>query len=42
MTADTIMPVIGAILGGLHFSSKFTLLGAVRTNYKGSLIIRRR
>ncbi len=42
MTADTIMPVIGAILVGLHFSSKFTLLGEVPADYKGSLIIMRR
>lgn len=37
LTEDIIMPVIGAIFGGLDFSSKFTLLGAVPADYKGSL-----
>jgi large conductance mechanosensitive channel len=37
LTEDIIMPVIGAIFGGLDFSSYFTLLGPVPDGYKGSL-----
>jgi large conductance mechanosensitive channel len=37
LTEDIIMPVIGAIFGGLDFSSHFTLLGPVPAGYKGSL-----
>jgi len=37
LTEDIIMPVIGAIFGGLDFSSHFTMLGAVPEGYKGSL-----
>ena len=37
LTEDIIMPVIGAIFGGLDFSSYFTLLGPVPEGYKGSL-----
>ncbi len=37
LTDDIIMPVIGAIFGGLDFSSKFILLGSVPANYHGSL-----
>ena len=37
LTEDIIMPIIGAIFGGLDFSSYFTLLGAVPADYKGSL-----
>ena len=37
LTDDIIMPVIGAIFGGLDFSSKFILLGSVPANYQGSL-----
>ena len=37
LTEDIIMPVIGAIFGGLDFSSYFTLLGPVPPDYKGSL-----
>jgi len=37
LTDDIIMPVIGAIFGGLDFSSKFILLGAVPAEYRGSL-----
>ena len=36
LTEDIIMPVIGAIFGGLDFSSYFTLLGPVPDGYKGS------
>ena len=37
LTEDIIMPVIGAIFGGLDFSSYFTLLGPVPDGYKGTL-----
>src|SRR5215218_9834988 len=37
LTDDIIMPVIGAIFGGLDFSSYFTLLGPVPEGYRGSL-----
>lgn len=37
LTEDIIMPIVGAIFGGLDFSSYFTLLGAVPAGYKGSL-----
>ena len=37
LTEDIIMPVIGAIFGGLDFSSYFALLGPVPAGYKGSL-----
>jgi large conductance mechanosensitive channel len=37
LTEDIIMPVVGAIFGGLDFSSYFLLLGAVPAGYKGSL-----
>ena len=35
LTDDVIMPVIGAIFGGLDFSSYFTLLGPIPDTYKG-------
>ncbi|MGZ2412932.1 large conductance mechanosensitive channel [Sphingomonas sp. F9_3S_D5_B_2] len=37
LTEDIIMPVVGAIFGGLDFSSYFTLLGPVPPGYHGSL-----
>ena len=37
LTEDIIMPVIGSIFGGLDFSSKFILLGAVPADYQGSM-----
>jgi large conductance mechanosensitive channel len=37
LTDDIVMPIIGAIFGGLDFSSHFTLLGPVPTGYHGSL-----
>jgi large conductance mechanosensitive channel len=37
LTEDVIMPVVGAIFGGLDFSSHFTLLGPVPEGYHGSL-----
>jgi large conductance mechanosensitive channel len=37
LTEDIIMPVVGAIFGGLDFSSYFTLLGPVPEGYQGSM-----
>ena len=37
LTEDIIMPVVGAIFGGLDFSSHFILLGNVPESYHGSL-----
>jgi large conductance mechanosensitive channel len=37
LTEDSIMPVVGAIFGGLDFSSYFTLLGPVPEGYRGSM-----
>lgn len=37
LTDDIIMPVIGALFGGLDFSSYFVKLGAVPASYAGSL-----
>jgi large conductance mechanosensitive channel len=34
---DVIMPIVGAIFGGVDFSSYFTLLGPVPAGYRGSL-----
>jgi large conductance mechanosensitive channel len=36
LTDDIIMPVIGAIAGGLDFSSYFLVLGDIPASYKGS------
>lgn len=36
LTDDLIMPVIGAITGGVDFSSHFVLLGPLPTGYSGS------
>ncbi|QIK77922.1 large conductance mechanosensitive channel protein MscL [Sphingomonas piscis] len=35
LTEDMIMPVVGAIFGGLGFSSYFTLLGPVPADFAG-------
>ena len=35
LTEDVIMPVVGAIFGGLDFSNYFTRLGAVPDSFKG-------
>ena len=35
LTEDMIMPLVGAIFGGLDFSSYFTLLGPVPDTFKG-------
>ena len=37
LTQDMIMPVVGALFGGLDFSSYFVLLGPVPAGYTGSL-----
>ena len=37
LTDDIIMPVVGAIFGGLDFANYFTILGPVPENYAGSL-----
>ena len=37
LTEDIIMPVVSAVFGGLDFSSKFIILGAVPETYTGSL-----
>lgn len=37
LTEDVIMPVVGAIFGGLDFSSYFVLLGPVPADYRGAL-----
>ena len=37
LTEDIIMPVVGALFGGLDFSSYFVLLGPVPDGYRGSL-----
>src|ERR671911_866163 len=36
LTDDIIMPVVGAIFGGLDFSSYFTLLGPIPPDYAGA------
>ena len=36
LTDDIIMPVVGAIFGGLDFSSYFVLLGPIPETYSGS------
>ncbi len=36
LTDDIIMPVVGAIFGGLDFSSYFVLLGPIPEGYAGS------
>ena len=35
LTDDIIMPIIGAIFGGLDFASHFTLLGPIPDTFKG-------
>jgi large conductance mechanosensitive channel len=37
LAEDVIMPIVGAIFGGLDFSSHFILLGPVPAGYKGSM-----
>jgi len=37
LTEDVLMPIVGAIFGGLDFSSHFIVLGSVPDSYQGSL-----
>ena len=37
LTDDIIMPILGAVVGGIDFSSHFALLGDVPAGYAGSL-----
>ena len=37
LTGDVIMPVVGALFGGLDFSSHFIMLGPVPAGYHGPL-----
>ena len=37
LTEDLLMPIIGAVFGGVDFSSHFILLGSVPATYTGSL-----
>ena len=37
LTGDIIMPVVGAIFGGLDFANYFTMLGPIPEGFKGSL-----
>src|SRR5512146_1726112 len=36
LTGDVIMPIVGAIFGGLDFSSHFIVLGAIPDTYAGN------
>jgi large conductance mechanosensitive channel len=36
LTEDLIMPVLGLVTGGINFSNKFIVLGAIPATYKGS------
>ena len=35
LTSDIIMPIVGAIFGGLDFANHFTLLGPIPAGFKG-------
>jgi large conductance mechanosensitive channel len=37
LTEDMIMPVIGLVTGGVNFTNKFIVLGAVPDSYKGTM-----
>jgi len=37
LTGDIIMPVVGAIFGGLDFSNRFVVLGQIPPDYAGSI-----
>jgi large conductance mechanosensitive channel len=37
LTGDVIMPIIGAVTGGVDFSSHYILLGSVPATYTGAL-----
>lgn len=36
LTSDVIMPVVGALFGGVDFSSHFVLLGQIPADFKGN------
>ncbi len=36
LTDDILMPVIGAVTGGLDFSNRFVVIGAIPADYAGS------
>ena len=35
LTGDVIMPIVGAVFGGMDFANHFTLLGAIPADYRG-------
>ena len=37
LTDDIIMPIVGAVFGGLDFANYFVILGQVPSDYQGSL-----
>ena len=37
LTDDIIMPIVGAVFGGLDFANYFTILGPIPDGFKGSL-----
>ena len=37
LTGDIIMPIVGAIFGGLDFSSHFVVLGPIPETFKGNV-----
>jgi large conductance mechanosensitive channel len=37
LVKDIIMPVVGAIIGNVDFSSKFIMLGSLPADYKGAM-----
>ncbi|HVR92090.1 MAG TPA: large conductance mechanosensitive channel protein MscL [Novosphingobium sp.] len=37
LTDDILMPLIGTVFGGMDFTNKFIMLGAIPGDYKGSL-----
>ncbi|MEO6114153.1 MAG: large conductance mechanosensitive channel protein MscL [Sphingomicrobium sp.] len=37
LTGDIIMPVVGAIFGGIDFANYFTVLGPIPDDFKGSV-----
>jgi large conductance mechanosensitive channel len=41
LVKDLIMPVVGAIFGGLDFSSHFIVLGKMPASYTGPMTTRR-
>ena len=35
LTGDIIMPIVGAVFGGMDFANNFTVLGAIPADFKG-------